>query len=375
MREAIMRHGLIRLICCGLVFGHFVFPFVGAAQDPALQRAAEQGEPRAQLRLGVAYATGNGAPKDGAMAVRWLEAAANSGEAKTSKVAAGWLGAVYKNGMGVKANGEEALRWSKRGAELGSGASAQNIAEMYSDGKFLKRDTKQVDAWYAKAAALYEVEAQSGDVEAAFRLAKIYNAGVGVSRDRDKAIALLETAHKGGHSEAGKLLADIRSSPPSKNESPRTAQKSDTSEPPPWTSAAVVPLGKIFADPDAYLGKSFRFYGSIGEVMIREDRKYFKFQEMHQTKSGQSGQFTGWDDWFKMTQGGPSVTVLFDAWYKTNSQTAEGRKEIRGLANLESVPAGALGPKFFILATVQQYSDTFQPYLSLVAVQAAPVKR
>jgi TPR repeat protein len=195
-------------ICAGLLL---LAAAAGWAQDPFAQMlaAAEGGDPRAQVRLGVAYATGNGAPVDGGEAVRWLERGATAG-GKTGAVAAGWLGVIHERGIAVRKNGGTAVRWYTRGAELGGGASAQNLAEMYLAGKLVSKDEQLGLKWYARAAALYEVEAAAGDISAAYQAARIYDRRLGVPADRDRAIALLERATSGGHADATQLLTDIR---------------------------------------------------------------------------------------------------------------------------------------------------------------------
>lgn len=194
----------------GLLTIALLLPYSVHAQDAALVERATAGDPSAQVQLGVAYATGNGARRDGRLAVQWLTAAAESNGVSAAS-AAGWLGAIYRNGMGLKADGALALQWFTRGAELGSGASAQNIAEMYYDGKLLRKDQDQVELWYGRAASLYEAETAAGDNLAAYRLARIYNSGVGIPQDREKAITYLEKAAAAGVTEATTLLAEIKS--------------------------------------------------------------------------------------------------------------------------------------------------------------------
>lgn len=181
------------------------------AQDPFAQllAAAEEGNPNSQLRLGVAYATGEGAPRNGIEAVRWLERAESTG-GKTGAAAAGWLGVIHERGMAVRRNGEAAVRWYTRGAELGAGASAQNLAELYLGGSLVKKNETLGLHWYGRAASLYEVEATAGDNNAAYQAARIYRRGMGVPVDRDRAITLFEQASRSGHADATKQLADIR---------------------------------------------------------------------------------------------------------------------------------------------------------------------
>jgi len=151
---------------------------------------------------------------------------------------------------------------------------------------------------------------------------------------------------------------------------PTTGTGEEATEETLWATTPAYTVKQVLAAPDACLGKTFRFYGSVGEVRIGEGQYYFSFQEVVRTKMEQSGDFTGWGDWFKMAEGGPSIRVNFNKWYKTNARSIEGKNRIRDLARLRSASASSmLGVKYDILATVSEYEDTFLPYLSLVAMR------
>ena len=55
------------------------------------RRAAEQGEPFAQWRLGVMYLNGHGVPQDYSQAARWFRCAAEQGDAHGQR----WLTYLY----------------------------------------------------------------------------------------------------------------------------------------------------------------------------------------------------------------------------------------------------------------------------------------
>ena len=80
-----------------------------------LQKAAEQGEPQAQLHLGAMYFTGQGVRQDYALAVQWLQKAATQGipEAQFN------LGSMYYNGQGVTQNYDLAVQWWQNAAKQG----------------------------------------------------------------------------------------------------------------------------------------------------------------------------------------------------------------------------------------------------------------
>jgi len=62
-----------------------------------IQKAAESGDPRAQLYLGLNYRLGNGVSKDDSEGVKWFHLAAEQGDAEAHSS----LGMIYKNGSDV----------------------------------------------------------------------------------------------------------------------------------------------------------------------------------------------------------------------------------------------------------------------------------
>src|SRR5450755_4063929 len=76
---------------------------------------ADQGNPLAQARLGVLYASGKGVARDYAEAMKWFGRAAAQGFAKGQ---AG-LGLGFESGQGVVQNYSEAAKWYRMAAEQG----------------------------------------------------------------------------------------------------------------------------------------------------------------------------------------------------------------------------------------------------------------
>jgi TPR repeat protein len=77
---------------------------------------AEQGNSRAQTRLGGMYANGLGVPQDYAAAVSWYRKAAEQGFTGAQFA----LGGMYLNGHGVPQDNVIALMWFKLAAANGS---------------------------------------------------------------------------------------------------------------------------------------------------------------------------------------------------------------------------------------------------------------
>ena len=72
----------LRLFRQCLLLGFLLTPVMAVGQVPDFEetlRAADQGEARAQLNLGVMYANGEGVPEDYVRAYAWLNIAAASG--------------------------------------------------------------------------------------------------------------------------------------------------------------------------------------------------------------------------------------------------------------------------------------------------------
>lgn len=81
-----------------------------------LERAAEQGHPEAQLRIGEIYAAGrNGVLRDPAWAARWFGKAARQG----MPAAQGHLGDAFANGQGVPRDILQAAAWYRLAAAAG----------------------------------------------------------------------------------------------------------------------------------------------------------------------------------------------------------------------------------------------------------------
>ncbi len=78
--------------------------------ESALQKwqpAAEQGDAKSQVYLGIMYDEGRGVPPDDAEAVKWYRRAAEQGDAMAQNI----LGVMYGDGRGVARDDAEALKW------------------------------------------------------------------------------------------------------------------------------------------------------------------------------------------------------------------------------------------------------------------------
>ena len=88
----------------------------------ALRKKAEQGNAEAQFSIGLAYAAGNGVPKDPVEAIKWWQKSAVQGDAKAQFN----LGVNYYNGDGVLKDLVEAHAWWNIAGVGGYGNAQEN---------------------------------------------------------------------------------------------------------------------------------------------------------------------------------------------------------------------------------------------------------
>lgn len=96
-----------------------------------IRRAAEQGDPEAQTRLGTLYQRGDGVLEDDAEGAAWYRRAAEQGHADAQFL----LGFVYGNGEGVPLDDAESLASFRRAAEQGHDAAQWVLGTMYFLGR------------------------------------------------------------------------------------------------------------------------------------------------------------------------------------------------------------------------------------------------
>jgi TPR repeat protein len=114
-----------------------------------LQRAAEQGDGKAQWHLGARYESGRGVRQDYAEAARWYRKAAEQG----FELAYVNLGQMYYEGRGVTQDYAEALKWFSRAADLGDVGGQYFLGWMYFNGQGVSSDYVQAYMWLNLAAA------------------------------------------------------------------------------------------------------------------------------------------------------------------------------------------------------------------------------
>ncbi len=195
---------------------------IGTERDEAAaveyyRRAADAGFTSAQYNLGLAYYTGRGVARDPAQAMRWWQLAAEQGHA----VAQYNLGALLWGGDGVVKDQARAMHWFRlarsNGNEDASSFLLTLFAPMYQE---LTPDTLQqvrsdsnrsiplIDEYglyklglqamdasdYAQAFGYWEPLARDGHADSQFQVARLYELGLGVAKDFDRALTWYDRA-------------------------------------------------------------------------------------------------------------------------------------------------------------------------------------
>ena len=162
-----------------------------SATTEMFRKAAEGGEPEAQIHLASRYERGEGAPRDEQAALKWWRAAANQGE----RHAQNRLG-VYSRALG---NASEAASWFSRAAAQADAEAEKNLGLCYLNGFGVTKDPVAAVDWLRRSA-------DQGNPNAAYNLGVCYASGLGVAQDPRAAELWLGRAAQAGFPAAQKLL-------------------------------------------------------------------------------------------------------------------------------------------------------------------------
>jgi TPR repeat protein len=195
-----------------------------------LERAAEDDVPDARLQLGYLYLMGIGVDADLAAARRWFEAAAATGSASAMVQ----LARTWRPPHTEPSDGARALDWLTRAAAAGAPDAMASAGFMAENGELGAPDPKRARAYFEQAAAAGSALGQTKlahvllsedapDPARAFDLFKaaadqdfgpgyaglayLYEAGIGVAPDAERAAYWLERAANAGEVDAQLALA------------------------------------------------------------------------------------------------------------------------------------------------------------------------
>jgi len=141
-----------------------------------LVRRAKADDVVAQRKLGLAYASGEGVPRNDREAAFWFQRSAGHGDAD-AQANLGW---AYALGLGVEKSDAQALAWWRKAAEQGHADNQMELAWVYAYGFCVPEDAREAARWYRRAAEQGHPEAQSF-------LGWCYVTGRGVPKDRIEA--------------------------------------------------------------------------------------------------------------------------------------------------------------------------------------------
>jgi hypothetical protein len=175
--------------------------------DPALLAKAEAGDPEAERQVGVEYANGKMVPQDFTEAAMWYQKAAEQGNARAQRD----MGLLYETGQehcsGCRQyfpqDYSKAVRWFRTAAEQGDAEAEVNLGLMYGRGEGVPQDDAQANVWFRKAA-------EQGNATAQFDLGISYRDGLGVQQDHAQAAIWFRKAAEQGYARSKVDLDEIQ---------------------------------------------------------------------------------------------------------------------------------------------------------------------
>ena len=115
---------------------------------------AEQGDPDAQVNIGVLHANGEGVAQSYTEAMAWYRKAADQGDV----YALNNLGLMYMRGQGVQASDRMAVSLYTQAADKNFAPAQFNLATMYAQGRGADMDKSEAFKWLTLAMAGYGPE-------------------------------------------------------------------------------------------------------------------------------------------------------------------------------------------------------------------------
>ena len=182
-------------------------------------KSAEQGYYLAMYNLACMYYFGDGVEKNDEEAFRWYNEATEHGDAE----AANRVGVFFENGIGCEKSLEKAFDYYLRSAQMGSLSGMANVGQCYLEGKGTEQNVVSGLTWMgaasekgngiaslmmgeyclagtygepdpAQAKIFFERGIPQKYAPAILRLSDLYEQGIGVPKDEEKAAELRELA-------------------------------------------------------------------------------------------------------------------------------------------------------------------------------------
>lgn len=159
-----------------------------ALKAKILEEEAAKGNPDIQLALGLMFLSGAHVEKDKEKGKIYIRKAADAGNAQAQFLYSGII--LSESEPHTPEQLAEAAMWIEKSANGGFLRAMTTLANMYADGKVIKRDTEKSFYWFDAAA-------KKGDVTAQVTAAGIYH--LSMDKDRKTAYAWYMTAAASGN--------------------------------------------------------------------------------------------------------------------------------------------------------------------------------
>jgi localization factor PodJL len=189
----------------------------------SLELAARQGDRDAQFRIGTRFLSDNSLADAGPKAAaRWFAKAAAQGHNEAQFT----LASLYERGEGVEKDEPRAMALYEQAAAGGHVRSMHNLGAMLlkaAEAQSL-RDAGAAQRNYRDAGAWFERAANRGFPDSQYNLAILYERGLGIEQDLQRAYQWYVQAAKAGVKEAAAQAERLRRTMPSAQNTTGTGQ-------------------------------------------------------------------------------------------------------------------------------------------------------
>lgn len=172
-----------------------VFAFEPAHPEKASARV------QAQIKLARIYAAGLAGPKNPTQAREWYQAASELEYVPAQYI----LGQMYQSGYGGDKDLKKAVKLYTTAGESGHAGAQFALAEYYYAAEDTEQNRKSAFEWYQQAA--FNPYPNAKKPHAQLALAEMYDQGIGVKADPQKAFAFYKLSAVAGHPDAQNALA------------------------------------------------------------------------------------------------------------------------------------------------------------------------
>ena len=146
----------------------------------------------AAFEIAQMFYVGKAVPKNDVEAVKYFKLSAKAGTV-TARAAYNTLAKIYCTSAELTPNIGMALHWLKKAADAGSYDAARTVAKIFRDGKFGVRQSGEKALAMLNAPASDQIDTMNR-VDAMRMLANMYDRGLGVPEDKQKAATLYQEA-------------------------------------------------------------------------------------------------------------------------------------------------------------------------------------